>query len=143
MSYGLWAKLKAQSSKRKAQEGMTLVEVLLAVVILSVGIAGVLQAYAVAVTTLETGQDYVDAIQLLKAKMAEIEQKAIEEKGLSVGLSQGEFEEGLGDYQWEWEARPTPLESLHELKLVISSPPKNRQFSLITYVENKDYQQKD
>lgn len=136
MSYG-------QSSKRKAQEGMTLVEILLAVVILSVGIAGVLQAYAVAVTTLETGQDYIDAIQLLKAKMAEIEQKAIEEKGLSVGLAQGEFEEGPGDYQWEWEVQPTPLESLHELKLVISSPSKSRQFSLITYAENKDYEQKD
>ena len=124
-------------------QGITLIEILLAVVILSVGIAGVLQAYAVAVTTLETGQDYVDAIQLLKAKMAEIEQKAIEEKGLSAGLSRGEFEEGLGDYQWEWEAQPTPLESLHELKLVVSSPHKNRQFSLITYAENKDYQQKD
>ncbi len=122
------------------EKGVTLVEILLAVVILSIGIAGVLRAYAVAVTALETGQDYIDAIQLLKGKMAEIEQEIIEEKGLSTGLSHGEFEGEFKDYQWERETRPSSVEGLLELKLAVSHPQKNRLILLVTYAENKDYE---
>lgn len=122
------------------EKGVTLVEILLAVVILSVGISGILQAYGVAVTALETGQDYVETMQLLKGKMAEIEQEIIEGKGLSAGSSRGVFEGGFKNYQWEREARPSSVEGLLELQLTVSHPRKSRSVAFVTYAENKDYE---
>lgn len=118
---------------------MTLVEILLAVVVLSIGVAGVLRAYAGSVQTLEITQENIEAINLLKEKMAEIQQEIIEEKGLSAGSSTGDFEGGLKNYAWESVVQPGPHESLHELRLVVYQPGQTRQFSLATYVENKDY----
>ena len=126
-----------------AQKGLTLVEVLLAVVVLSIGVAGVLRAYAGSVQTLEITQENIEAINLLKEKMAEIQQEIIEGKGLSAGSSTGDFEGGLKNYAWESVVQPGPHESLHELHLVVYQPGQTRQFSLATYVENKDYEEKD
>ncbi len=125
-----------------AQEGLTLVEVLLAVVILSVGVAGVLRAYAGSVQTLEIGQENIEAINFLKEKMSNIQQQIIEEKGLSAGSSTGDFEGSLKDYAWESVVQSGPQEGLHELYLTVYRPGQTRQFSLTTYVENKDYAEK-
>lgn len=121
-----------------SDKGVTLVEVLLAVVILSVGMVGVLRAYGACVGTLEVNRDVVNTIELLKEKMAEIEQGAVEQGGLSAGGSSGRFEGDWEDYAWESKTQTTSEEGLYELTLTVSSPA--RQLSLITYVQNKDYQ---
>lgn len=120
-------------------KGVTLIEILLAVVILSVGMVGVLRAYAVSISTLEISQDHIDAIQLLKTKMADIEETIIENKGISSGSSDGEFDAPFDDYQWAWETKKDAPEGLYELDLRVYNPDKSRQFALVTYAENKDY----
>lgn len=122
-----------------SKRGMTLVEILLAVVILSVGIAGVLQAYAVSVKTLGISRDHIDALCLLKEKMADIEQAALEQNGLSAGTSSGDFTGAFQDCTWESEAKPISEESLYELDLRVQLPDQSRRFSLATYLRNKDY----
>ena len=64
-----------------SDKGITLVEVLLAVVVLSVGLTGVLRAYAASIGALEASRETVITIELLKEKMADVEQKMIEQGG--------------------------------------------------------------
>ncbi len=126
---------------------MTLVEVLLAVVILSIGIAGVLRAYSTSIGALEISRDTVNAIELLKEKMADVEQEMIEQGGISAGSSGGQFTGEFKDYHWAWEATTSAQDGLCELALSVASRREpngrgdgTRQFSLVTYARNKDYE---
>ena len=76
---------------------MTLVEVLLAVSILAFGIAGVVRGYASSITTLETGQYNIDAVNLLKKKMAEVQIMVREKEKISQESERGPFEDPFQD----------------------------------------------
>jgi len=122
-------------------KGVTLVEVLLAVVILSIGIAGVLRAYAASIGALEISRDTVNTIELLKEKMADVEQDMIEQGGISAGSARGQFAEEFKDYNWTWEARTSAREGLCELAMsIFRGENGTRQFSVVTYAPNKDYE---
>ena len=123
------------------RRGITLVEVLLAVAILSIGMVGVLRAYAVSIGALEISRDTINIIELLKEKMADIEQTTIEQGGVSAGASSGKFEGTWEDYAWASQTNTIAQEGLCELALTVSSQlDGSRQASLVTYEQNKDYQ---
>lgn len=122
------------------KQGITLVEVLLAVAILSVGIVGVLRAYAASLGALEASRETVNTIELVKEKMADVEQGIIEHGGISAGSARGQFEGEFEDYNWAWEATTGAQDGLCELALSVSSSNGARQFSLATYAQNKDYE---
>jgi len=119
------------------KKGLTLIEVLLAVSILAIGIVGVLRAYATSVVTLEVGQYNIDAVGLLKQKMADIEQVVVEEGEIPQGSEQGTFESPAEDFLWAWKVDPTETEGLNELTVVVSHKYNPRTFSLKTYVVDK------
>jgi Tfp pilus assembly protein PilE len=121
----------------------TLVEIMLAVTILSLGIVGILRAYATSINVLEIGQDNIDAVTMLKEKMAEIEQKFLEEGTLLPGTSSGVFDGEFEGYQWEWEIKPSTLENLSEVILIVSSKDKPRKFSLQTYMVNVEKKEEE
>jgi len=116
---------------------LTLIEVLLAVSILAVGIIGVLRAYTGSITALEAGQYNIDAIGLMKQKMADIEQVFFEEEEIAQGSERGEFKEPLEDFLWERTISATGTEGLNTLTLVISHKYDPRTFLLTTYVADK------
>ena len=122
---------------RHTKRGFTLIEIMLAITILTIGIIGVLRAYIISVNTLEAGQNSIDAVCLLKEKMAEIEQVVMEEGGISPGTSSGKFEDEFEGFRWELEVKPGPIKSLNEVALVVSHVNQPRKFSLVTYAENK------
>ena len=129
---------------RIGSNGVTLVEVLLAVVILSIGITGVLRAYATSIGALEISRNTVNIIELAKEKMGDLEQGMIEQGGISAGSSSGHFEGEFADYNWAWTATTSALDGLCELALTVSSPSESdssRQILLATYAQNKDYEQ--
>ena len=121
--------------------GFTLVEVMLAVTILAIGIIGVLRGYATSVNALGVGQENIDAVCMLKEKMLEIEQIALEEEGISPGTSSGEFEGRFEGFEWEWEVKPSSEDDLSEVTLVVSRKGSPRKFTLVTYMESKDVSQ--
>ena len=121
-------------------KGVTLVEVLLAVVILSIGIAGVLRAYAASIGALEISRDTVNTIELLKEKMADVEQDMIEQGGISAGSASGQFAGESEEYSWTREATTSAPEGLCELALTVTRSDSSRQASVVTYAQNKDYQ---
>ena len=90
-------------------KGFTLIEVLLAVSILTVGLVGVLRVYATSTNAMEKIQYDMDSVFLLKIAMGQIEEKAIIQGDIVPVVSSGEFtsadEEHLGMKRlgrWSW-----------------------------------------
>ncbi|MBI5149199.1 MAG: hypothetical protein HZA28_00295 [Candidatus Omnitrophica bacterium] len=128
-----------QSSVFSPSGGITLIEVLLAVVVLSVGIVGVLRAYTVSLGALEVAQGTIESVQLARQKMADIEQSVLEGGGISPGLTSGNFEGMYQDYAWQWEVSATPAEALCQSVVTVSRQEQPRQLTLVTYARNKNY----
>lgn len=122
------------------ERGVTLVEVLLAVVVLSVGLVGVLRAYAASLGALEVSRETVITIELLKEKMADVEQEMIDQGGISAGSASGRFDGKFADYNWAWGTTATAQEGLYELTMSVVRADGVRQVSLVTYAQDKDYE---
>ncbi len=88
---------------RIGNKAFTLIEVLTAVVILSVGIVGVIRCYLTLMNAVEAANFTADAAYLLKSKMADIEEKAIETPGLSEGMDSGVFADEYARFKWDTE----------------------------------------
>ena len=78
-------------SRIGSKKGFTLIEVLVAVSILAVGLVGVLRAYATSASVMERAQYDMDAVFLLKTAMGQIEEKAMTEKKMVPGTTNGAF----------------------------------------------------
>ncbi|MBI5416250.1 MAG: prepilin-type N-terminal cleavage/methylation domain-containing protein [Candidatus Omnitrophica bacterium] len=128
--------MMSQTGNRR---GVTLVEVLLAVVVLSVGIVGVLRAYIISLGALEAAQGTIDSVHLARQKMADVEQTVLEQGGVSPGLVSGNFEGVYQDYVWQWETAAASTEALCRSGVTVSREGLPRQLTLVTYVWNKNY----
>jgi type II secretion system protein I len=70
-----------QNSRSNEHQGFTLIEVMVAVLILSTGIIVVLQGYQLALSALEAARDSLRADVVLRERMAQIEAEAIRPEG--------------------------------------------------------------
>ena len=124
--------LTLRSMTHDPKSGLTLIEVMAAVAILAIGIVGVLQAYAGSVSTLEIGQFNIDAINLLKQKVADVEQTILEQEDpprSDMGT--------VDDFHWEWNITSTSTEDLNKLTVTVSHEYNPRTFVINTYVVDK------
>ncbi len=96
--------------------GFTLVEVLVAVLILSIGMISVLRSYITLMNAVETANFTSDAAYLLKEKMADIEEEAIENPDVSVGTKSGVFAGGPAAFKWETEIVDIKIASVNKGK---------------------------
>ncbi len=122
---------------KTGNKGLTLIEVLLAVSILGMGITGVLRGFASSIVTLEVAQYNIDAVNLLKEKMADVEIMVREKEEISPASERGAFADPFEDFRWEWNIKPAIEEDLYTLTLTVSSTFNPRDFSLTTYVADK------
>jgi len=122
-----------------AQRGLTLIEVLMAVSILAIGIIGVLRAYAGSITTLEIGQNNIEAVLLLKEKIADVKLMILEDGETALSSDSG----SSGDFLWQWEISPTEIENFNELTLTVSHNYNPRIFSLKTYVVDPEEEEQE
>jgi prepilin-type N-terminal cleavage/methylation domain-containing protein len=117
--------------------GFTLIEVLVALVILAVGIVGIGRSYVTSVGALGIGRESTESLCLLKQKISEIELGAIEAGGIDAGYSSGSFEGDYSDYEWEAEVRPV-YAKLNEVDLKVRKRGSRRVFTLATYLYAKE-----
>lgn len=113
-------------------KGLTLIEVMTAVVILAIGTMGVLQAYAGSISTLEIGQLNIEAVNLLKETLANVEQVILEQEELPIS-DQGT----VNDFLWEWDITSTSTDDLNKLTVTVSHEYNPRIFVINTYVVDK------
>lgn len=114
-------------------KGFTLVEVLIVTVILAVGIVGVLGAYITSLNALRAGRETIEAVCILKERIAEVEQQAMEDKGIPLGTSGGMHE----NFEWSVAVTPGPDKTVNKVTIAVSPGEGRREVSLVTYVQNK------
>ena len=87
-------------STRRCRRGFTLIEVLVTVVILSIGIVLVLRAFETSLVALGQARDALRAGHLIRGKMAEAEADALEGGRPAYGAG-GRLEAPFSEYRWE------------------------------------------
>jgi type II secretion system protein I len=118
----------------------TFIEVMLAVIILTVGIVAIIRTYIVSLSAFQTAGDYITAISLAEDKMIQIKKNEIENDGLAQSKSKGKFAAPLSDFNWETEIEASDTKRLNTVKVTVFNEKDKplRNFSLISYVENKE-----
>ena len=125
----------------KSKKGFTLIEVLISVIIISIGGIFILQAFAQEVSALAVSRDNIKAILLLKEKMMEIEReigKAGNLNGIPLGGKFSEIKEK--DFTWALGLFPGDFsENLIRARLTCfwQSKGKIRNVTLETFVRKK------
>jgi prepilin-type N-terminal cleavage/methylation domain-containing protein len=145
MTFILWAKTvqKEQTTMlRTGSKGFTLIEIMLAVLILSFGLVLVLRSFATALDGLKRSENVKVASYLLEEKMEDIKEKAREGGGVTEGYSSGEVTISTPrECKWSIEVVPSGVdENLNKVELVISWTEGKSKRSLFatTYLENQD-----
>ena len=143
--------------------GFTMIEVMIAVVILAFGIMGIARSYAAMINTLEAAEYSLEAVCLLKERMFEAKVKAIEKGTLSPGVENGKFMGEYDNFSWRTvvrmadsslkepeyeEGAVTTTEKeivmyLNEVSVTVSSlrARRLRSYGLVAYVEG--YEEED
>ncbi len=85
----------------KQQDGFSLIEVLIAVVILSTGMVVVLEGMHTAIGALDSAVDKTRASFLARAQFDVVRQAALTSDDISDLSSTGEFEDPYAHYRWE------------------------------------------
>ena len=144
----------------KRISGFTLIEVLTAVTILSIGIIGVIRAYVTLINGIEASRFTVETSYLLKEKIADVEKEAIENFGGAPGSKGGTFSGDYVSYRWQTETsdvkiehagakekpkvevkektKKGPPETLRKVHVLVmnNEPGSSRKLSLYTYMES-------
>lgn len=115
----------------------TLVEVLLAVMILAVGLGGVLAAYMKTADTLRIAREHVEAHGLLAGKMGEAQLAYTMHGALSATARRGTFGEPV-EFTWDIAASDGPVKTLDEVTVTLTSRRTGRAYTLTTYFENNE-----
>ncbi|NIM05489.1 MAG: hypothetical protein GTO55_05055 [Armatimonadetes bacterium] len=115
-----------------SRHGFTLVEALLAAVLIVIGIAGALGAISAGLRAGAAGDFYRVSALLAQQKMAELEAAP----QLSVGEEEGDFEPDYTGYDWSYTIEEGP-EGLWLVRLKISETTdaeRSREAEIVTYL---------
>jgi prepilin-type N-terminal cleavage/methylation domain-containing protein len=120
--------------KTPRQHSFSLIEVMVAVAVLGIGIAGVLSCLSGSLQCAKRVQQRMEAYDLLRLKTAEW---AGENK--TVDALTGKFEAPFETYAWRVEITPTDLTGLYSLRVSVSWPGQGirRQIQIKTLVPQR------
>ena len=118
----------------KSNKGFLLFEVVIAIVILSVGITFVLRSFNSAITAVKGLQGYTIAMFLLEQEMFELEKKGIKVLG-----REGKFDGEYSEFSWELDSVPledAPLDKV-DLHIMWNTANSTRKFSATTFLKHE------
>lgn len=106
-----------------AEPGFTLLEVLVALVILGVALTALLSAEAAGVRLRSQSQELTLATFLAQARMTDVELAGFPE----LGTREGDFGDAYPGYRWELTVSETPFPRVREVRLVVRWPAGTRE----------------
>jgi len=89
---------------KTGNKGFTLIEVLVASVILFAGLGAVLKAYSLAVVAMESAGDKLSVCQVIQAKVGELDLQVFE---FGEALPSGAGRQKMGGYEYLWRIQST------------------------------------
>lgn len=122
----------ATGSNRPARQGLALVEVLVATVVLFAGLGAVLKAYSAAVAALDTATDALNSSEILRQKAADIELAALAAQQ-DLRSESGACEPPYARYDWRVTSRrPSDWGEIPGAAVLIEvwRPPAQERWSL-------------
>lgn len=121
------------------KRAVTLIEVMIAVIILTVGIIGIIQAYIKSLDVLQVSKDYLIEVTLTESKMAEIKRVEAENGGLTQEKQSGKFPSPYDNFNWEDEINPSDIQGFNTVKVRCfnGNNVPLRDFVLISYAKIK------
>jgi prepilin-type N-terminal cleavage/methylation domain-containing protein len=124
----------------KKRSGFSLVELMIAVSILSIGIVAVLTSFLNSASLLDSLRNRIMSVNFLEAKISDLRQKAIEEEGVESDSYQEEVMLGNRAATFKMVIQPLDVEELKDcinkvnLSLSWQEGNRNKDESLVTYL---------
>jgi len=117
-------------------KGFTLMEVLLAAVLVGGALVAVVQALGSSLGALHRSRTVLQAARLLEDRIIELEQQSFESKKVSLGQDQGTFERSGVVYEWTAAKAPTVFKdvSLVTAEVLWKEKHKPRALGVSLYV---------
>ncbi len=121
----------------KKIKAFTLTEVLVTVIVLSVGIVGLLHGYKQLVNALDVTRKYQDSVCLLKNKLVDVELYGVGDDGVKLT---GDFEGEFKDFSWRIDRISAVTDLFEQSRFVVFNKKdlEKREFSILTYVRKKE-----
>lgn len=122
-------------SRLKKNSGFLLIEVLVSVVVITVGLIYIVHSFSVSTRAIGTSRDYIKALTLLEEKLWELEAAG--------EVEEGEDEDYFGDervFAWELEAETEDEPPVNKTRLTVLWPERKRKqkISVTTYLWDRD-----
>lgn len=118
------------SEKNKISRGFMLLEVILSVLIVSVGVVFVISSFITSLKAVKLSKIYVDAVYLIEQKLWEYEESG----EIEDGRAEGRFDNYKGA---EWEINAKELEDLPleetSAEIVMKKDDQKRTLTIVTY----------
>jgi prepilin-type N-terminal cleavage/methylation domain-containing protein len=116
-------------------EGFSLVETLLAVLILAVGLTLVVRSFGTSLDALGNSADYTRGLALVEERLWDLEAKG----SIGPGTSTGRFAEEDRDFRWEVKASEVAEIGLCETQVTVSWTQRGRPraISVVTYLKRE------
>ena len=133
------AALSCTREGRRRKSGFLLIEVLLAVTILTIALVGIMRAIIQATSSGREVQRYTRAVQLTQQKTWEIEDRYAYTNQETSEDDEGVYEEPLEDYSWEWEIESDEdrLVYIVSVKTIWHHNKKERTYTMMSEVPMK------
>lgn len=112
-------------SSTPRQRGFTLVEVLVATVVVAIGLLGVLTAFSMASRVTAVAQNDTVLSFLAQQRLAEIQ--LLGREYLPIGTAEGDFSPEFPDYLWRLTVHSPSVLNVQRVDLVISAPEAGRR----------------
>jgi hypothetical protein len=97
------------------------------------GAVAVLGAYSAAITAVDTADDTLTSVALLKQKNAELEEQELGPGAVGFGGLSGVFSDSAESYQWEVENSSAPRPNLIERRVVVWRSGRDRHHTVTTW----------
>lgn len=106
--------MRIRSARRR--RGFTLIEMIVATVLLALGVVAALGCIASATRATSVAGEYTTAALLAQQRFAELQ---VQPDEVASGQQQGEFGELYPGYTWSQSSEPTGIEGVYRVSLVV------------------------